>query len=483
MGKKSMKINAFLNMSKQICSVIFPLITVPYVSRILQKANYGKYNFGNSIVSYFILLAGLGISNYAIREGARIRNDKNKIEKFSSEVFTINIYSTLISYALLFILLFVSVKLKDYRALIFVQSLAIILTTVGADWINSIYEDYFYITVRYLVMQCLALMLLFIFIRNPEDYIKYAVITVIASSGGNLFNIFYVRRYVHLHFVKDCNVHTHLKPILLLFCNALAITIYVNSDTTILGLLKTEADVGIYSLSTKIYLVVKQVLNAIIMVSLPRLSALLAMDDQQQFKKMANKIMNALCTIIFPSIVGLFALSKECILIVGGNQYVAGSNALRILSFSLAFAVLAAFYYCVIMLPFRQEKICLIASVISALINIILNFIIIPIWNYNGAAFTTLISEAIVFSIYKYFSRKYPKVGCSKNVIFSTLIGCIGIIIACAIVRYFIHETVLIIVASILSSCVIYFIIQIVMKNNIVLEIVNIFLEKIITRA
>ena len=137
--------NAFLNMTKQICAVIFPLITVPYVSRILQRENYGKYNFGNSIVSYFILIAGLGIVNYAIREGARIRNDRKKLNRFANEVFTINIYSTIIAYILLFIIVHFSAKLKLYQPLIFVQSLSIILTTLGADWVNSIFEDYLYI--------------------------------------------------------------------------------------------------------------------------------------------------------------------------------------------------------------------------------------------------------------------------------------------------------------------------------------------------
>ena len=90
---KSIKINAALSVIKQLCSVVFPLITIPYISRVLQVEAYGKVNFGNSVVSYFVLLAGLGVSTYAIRDGARIRDDKKEITEFASQVYTINIIS------------------------------------------------------------------------------------------------------------------------------------------------------------------------------------------------------------------------------------------------------------------------------------------------------------------------------------------------------------------------------------------------------
>lgn len=102
MKKKSVGVNAVLNIIKQCCAIIFPLITFPYISRVLQVENYGKVNFSGSIIGYFYLFAALGIANYAVREGARIRNDKDKIQTFASEVFTINFISTIISYALLF---------------------------------------------------------------------------------------------------------------------------------------------------------------------------------------------------------------------------------------------------------------------------------------------------------------------------------------------------------------------------------------------
>lgn len=478
MGNKSIKINAILNMLKQLCAVVFPLITIPYVSRVLQVTSYGKYNFSSSIVSYFSLLAGLGIANYAIREGARVRNDRDKIEKFSSEVYTINIYSTIVSYAILVILLLFSVKLQNYTLLIVVQSLAILLTTIGADWVNSIYEDYVYITIRYLIMQVLGLIAMFLFVKQPEDYIIYAIITVLASAGGNLFNLVYIRKYVHLRLVRHCNLKTHMRPIFLLFFNAIAVTIYVNSDMTILGLIQSEEAVGIYGLPTKIYIVVKMVLNSIIIVSLSRLSAYLGKGEVQEYQRLANKIFNVLCTLIFPAVVGLFILSKEVIFIVGGAEYADGYNALRILSVSLGFAVLAGFYCCCVLLPYKQEKILLIASIISGVTNISLNFVAIKIWSYNGAALTTMLSEAIVFAIYLIVCRKYPKISCTVKTMIPVLIGCLSIITICIVFKGIFENVLIQVIVSIACSGIAYFMIQIVFKNEIVMQMLRMVLKK-----
>ena len=278
---KSIKVNAALNITKQLCKVIFPLITMPYVTRVLQTSGYGKYNFGSSIVSYFILLAGLGISDYAIREGARVRDNREKFQRFSEEVFTINVLSTIVSYTVLFGLLLFSKKLLDYRLLIIVQSIPIILNTLGCDWVNSVYEDFFYITVRYIAMQILSVLLLFVFVRTADDYVIYALVTTIASAGGNILNFFYVRWYFRLRIAGNMNLKQHIKPIMMLFFNTIASTIYVNSDTTMLGYLRDETVVGIYGLATKIYLVIKQLLNAIVMVALPRLSAYLGRGEKK----------------------------------------------------------------------------------------------------------------------------------------------------------------------------------------------------------
>ena len=155
MQTKSIKINAILNVIKTCSTIFFPLITYPYVFRVLMPDNIGKVNFSNSFISYFSLIAGLGIGTYAIRECAKVRDNKERLNNFSSQIFSINIFTTFIAYLLLFFALVFFRKLDNYRVLILLYGSTIVFTTLGADWINTAMEDFFYITIRTILFQIL----------------------------------------------------------------------------------------------------------------------------------------------------------------------------------------------------------------------------------------------------------------------------------------------------------------------------------------
>ena len=166
MKKKSLSVNAFLNGLRSVLNLIFPLITFPYVSRVLSVEGIGIFNFSNIYVGYFLLIAGLGVATYAVREGAKYRDNKELLSKFASQVFTINIYSTIIAYVLLLLSLIIFKSLHTYVLAILIFSLQIVFTTVGTEWVYTIYEDYSYITIRSIAFKIISILLLFIFVRK-----------------------------------------------------------------------------------------------------------------------------------------------------------------------------------------------------------------------------------------------------------------------------------------------------------------------------
>lgn len=163
-----MGLNAFLNGLRSVLNLIFPLITFPYISRVLSVNGIGIYNFSNTYIGYFILIAGLGIATYAVREGAKYRDNKEQIEEFSSEVFSINILATVIAYILLLLSLVIFKNLNNYVACILIFSIQILFTTLGTEWIYTIYEDYTYITIRSIIFKILSIILLFIFVKDRQ---------------------------------------------------------------------------------------------------------------------------------------------------------------------------------------------------------------------------------------------------------------------------------------------------------------------------
>ena len=175
MRNRSLKKNAALNVIKSALSVIFPLITYPYAFRILGASNIGKVDYSLSIVSYFTSIAALGVSSYAVRECSKVRDNRKEINTLASQLFTINVFSTLAAYLALFVIVLAVPKFHPYSVLIGILSISIIFTTLGIDWINTVYEDFLFITLRSIAAHIISLFLLFIIVRNKGDYYQYAI--------------------------------------------------------------------------------------------------------------------------------------------------------------------------------------------------------------------------------------------------------------------------------------------------------------------
>ena len=431
MKKKSLGINALLNGIKSIMAVIFPLISFPYVSKVLQVENIGKYNFVNSIVSYYVLLASLGITTYAIREGAKYRDDVENIKKFANQIFSINIFSTIVSYIMLIISIVTIPKFQNYMLLIIIFSIQMIFNAIGVEWIYSIYEDYLYITVRSIVIQIVSLLAMFLLVRKKSDYYTYALITVIANAGANVFNYIHAKSFCKISFTYKIDWKRHLKPIMIIFATSIATTIYVNSDMTLLGFLKTDYEVGLYSISVKIYKVVKSLLSAVLVVSVPRLSNYLGTNQKEKYNKTFNKILKTMFILVTPAVVGLYVLSDKIVLIISDKSYLPATNSLKILTVALYFCMFGWLFNSCVLIPNKKETKVFEATLISALLNLIANFILIPFWGQDAAAFTTLLAEACSMIICVICSKGLIKIEAMLKTIINVLLGCGGIIFIC----------------------------------------------------
>ncbi|WP_418417339.1 flippase [Blautia sp.] len=477
--EKSIGVNAFLNGLKTILSVIFPLITYPYAARVLQVENMGKVDFSNSVVSYFVLIAGLGISTYAIREGAKVRDNRDDLDKFSSEMFSINIISVLISILALIIVIVLVPKFHSYIPLIFVQSFAIFGNLIGVTWLYSIVEDYVYITVRSLVVHVVALVLLFLFVHGESDYVFYAATTVIANVGANIFNFIHAKKYVRIRLITKLNLKKHIKPILIIFASAVTTTIYVNSDKTILGFLSDEFHVGLYSTSVNVYTVLKSCIAAVILVALPRLSNYLATGHKKEYEKTAIDIFKMFMMILLPVMVGLFVTADAVIEIIAGSSYAEAATSLRILSISLVFSMIATYYTNAVLLPMNQEAIVLKGTALSAILNIVLNFILIGVFKQNGAAFTTLLAE-LLMCIYQYFYvRKVLRIKISLRYITSLLVGCLGIVAVSIVCDIVFRSFIINLIMKITISILVYASALLGLKNDMAYSMFNDVIQKI----
>lgn len=468
MEQKSIQTNAIYNVIKSAAAVIFPLITFPYASRVLLADGVGKVNFSLSVVSYFTLISSLGLATYAIRECAGARNNRERLGKVASELFSINMMTTVIAYLLLGITLIFAKPLQNYRALIVIQSTSILFATLGTDWLNSAMEDFRYITLRTVGFQILGLALLFVFVRTPEDYIKYAIITVISGSGSNVLNIFYRRRYCRVRLTTKLQLKRHFMPILWMFVMLLSQNIFHQADVTMLGLMRNDYEVGLYSTSVKIYTIINQVITSVIWVVLPRLSLYYAQQDQEKISSLLRKILGFITVLGLPCATGVFLLSEEVVTIVGGESYLAAAPALRILALALLISLYGGgFLGNMITLPSKRERYFMIACCITALVNVIINGLLIPSFGIYAAAASTAISELILLIILAARVGKEVCIGSLRNLFTAPVVGCAVIVATTLTICYFVSNLWIRTFLAVICGGIGYGVVLVVCKNEI----------------
>ena len=470
MKKKSLSVNAVLNMIRTALSVIFPLITFPYISKVLSIDNVGRYNFAYSVITYFQLFAALGINTYAIREGAKLRADYVKISQFASEVFSINVLSTGIAYIALGIAILIVPQFQGYGPLLFILSGVIITTTLGCEWVYSIYEEYLYITIRSILAYIFSLILLFTLVKQPNDILNYAIVTTVATGGANLLYVYSKKKYCNIKFLwnhKDIYIQKHIKSILMIFGNTVTTNIFVNSGVLLLGFLSTEYHVALYSVSSKVYAVVKNLLAAVIIVSVPRLSNYWGTGKKDLFKQILNQIFIALISLVLPAVIGLMVLSKEIILLISNENYLPAQNSLVILCIALILSIFNWFFTSCILIPTKNEKKVFRTTSICAVVNICINCICIPIIQENAAAIATVFAEGIGMLISFHYAKEFFYPFIKKRDLISVIVGNILIAIICLICKNYIDTLYIRIGIAIILSVFVYGLALILLKNTI----------------
>lgn len=477
--RNSLRVNAILNSIRSILNMLFPLITYPYITAVLSVEELGKYNFSLSIINYFALIAGLGVSSYAIREGARIREDKKALGDFANQMLEINLISMFIAYTLLFFMLGISTTLVPYRKLILFLSVQMMFTTIGVEWIYSIFEEYQYITIRSILFKIVSIILLFVLVRKEGDVFQYAGVVMFATTGSNILDAIFARKYFRFSFVSLKKLKKHIRPIMILFASNIAVMVYVYSDTTMLGLMTNDYTVGIYAVSSKVYSMMKSILSAVLVVSIPRLSNLYGTKKMSEFRYIVQNITDTITLLLIPSVVGLILQSKNIILFISNERYLQATSSLSILSVALIVCMYGWIFNQCILLPAQKEKIILDATIISAVVNIVLNLILINIWKENATAFSTLIAEGIMLGICGWKSREICKVKVFNKNLLTVCIGTVAIIGMCYVIKMFEFQSAIELLTSVILSGIAYFIVLILLKNEIMLTLIEKFSNSI----
>lgn len=480
MKEKSIIKNFIANSILNISAFIFPLITFPYVSRILNPIGMGKISFISSVVAYLLMIAQLGIPTYGIKMCAKVRNDRKKLTKLTHELLIINSIMSIIAYIILFIILVISTKLKQEQKLLFVISSSIFFNTISVEWLYKGMEEYGYITKRSLLFKVLSVILMFMFIHNEGDYIKYGAITVFSSIGSGIFNFINMRKYIDFRCSEKYNFKNHIKPIFTFFAMNIAITIYTNLDIVMLGIMKGDAEVAYYNAAVKIKLLLTSVVASLGTVLLPRSSYYLDNGNKSEFFMITQKALNFIFVIGVPIVIFFILDSEQGILLLAGESYRLSIVPMKIIMPTVLIIGLTNIMGFQMLVPLEKEKYVLKATCYGGLINIVLNLILIPKYASIGVSLATLASEIVVLialfvSFKNIFFEMFSKIQYFK-IITSALISSLVVLLVNSNIKSFIFS---LIIGGLLFGLV-YIACLIIFKESLTNDIIkNYYTKKI----
>lgn len=468
MVQKSLKKNAILNFLRSFMNIAFPIISFPYASRILLPDGIGKVNFANSVIEYFVLIAGLGVGMYAAREASKIRDNASALNKLTREILAINIVSTLLAYILFAIALFALPKFSDYRILLIVCATKVLFSSISMEWLYQAEEEYGYITLRSAFFQLVSLVMLFVCVKTHDDYIWYALIGVVSNVGANICNLLYARRFVNVFERTSLEIKKHLRPIFTFFGVACASKIHSAMDTVMLGFMADDMAVGYYSAASKIRRLVVELITYVLGTLMPRSSYYI---ETKQFDEYNNILKKAAGIVFFfsvPATAGLIVLAQPIIVLFSGSEYLSAIPIMRVMAPIVIVYSVTSFLNHVVLTPYRKERYVLYAQVIGCVLNIGLNIPLITLWGAFGAGLSTLFVESAItlFLVISAIPNIKDALAHLGIFLLKTVIGSVIMFLAVHFVISLSSIAFVQLLCGVLSGVLVYAIVELLLKNE-----------------
>lgn len=481
--KPSIKKNFVMNVILTLSSVIYPFITFRYVSKILTPVGTGKVSFATSVLSYYWIIACLGVPTYGIRAVAKYRENREKLSRTVHELFFISMFMTVIAYLLLGISLYLVPRFQEDKLLYWIISLEMILYTIGMDWLYKGLEKYTYITIQSIIFKIIAIILMFILIHKQSDYFVYGFLTIFAAGASHILYFINAHKYIDMRWMGNYEIKKHLKPVLIFFAMSCATTVYTHLDSVMLGFMATNADVGFYNAAVKIKVIMVSLVTSLGAVLLPRASYYIQQGKKEEFRRISSKAINFVFLVAIPVIIYFVIFAEPGIYFISDKAYAPGIPAMRIIMPTILFIGLTNILGIQMLVPLGKEKSVLYSEIAGAIVDVIINALLIPKYAAAGAAFGTVVAEATVLLV-QYLSIKDEVKSAFINIKYHKIIIAILASAASSFWVLFLHlGNFMTLLISAMLFFGIYLIILLILKEDLTYEIVLQVLNKIKNRS
>ncbi len=452
----NIKKNFFYSSILTTANYIFPLLTFPYVSRVLGVTNVGICSFVDSIIHYFILFSMMGIGCVGIREVAKYKNDRQKLDETFSSLFWLNTITTIIALVILFFATCFIDKLKIHWQMMAIGSLKLIMNYMLIEWLYKGLEEFRFITIRTIIVKVLYIIGVFLLVRQASDYHIYYLLTVMMIVVNAFVNIIYSRHYVTLLF-RNIGVTLYIKSFFILGIYALLTSMYLSFNVMYLGFVSGETEVGYYSTASKLYRILIAMFTAFTGVMLPRMSSLLSEGKVDEFKKFLRKSTNILFAFSIPLVIFTIVFAPAIINIIAGKGYEGAILPMRIMMPLMLIIGYEQILIIQALMPLKKDRAILRNSIYGASVAIILNILLVPIFASVGSSIVWFASEFVVLCSGQYYVSKYIGIHFPWNSLIRNIVTNIPLMILLYFINFLTGRFLPIAIASVVVS--VYFVI------------------------
>ena len=400
--------NSVFYLLYNVLRIAFPFLTGIYVSRVLLPESIGTVAAAQNLTQYFVIFAFLGIPTYGLREISKVRNNPEEKNKVYSELFLINLISTILFTCVYLVIVFSINSYRENLYLYLVTGIPIALNAFNISWLYEGLEEFKFMSIRNLVFKAVSFCFLIVFVKTEQDVLLYALVTVVGTAGNGIVNMVYAPRFASLSF-KDLNLRSHMQSIMYLVVVNLAIELYSLVDITMMNFICSKDSIAFYKYGRSIESILMQIVNTFTMVLVPRISFYYKEKMYDEYNNLLSKGLKIIIFCGLPMIVGLYYTSDSLMTTFYGNQYIASSLVLKILSLLLCISPIGYLLGSRVLLVVGRERMMVLPVGVGAVVNVVGNAIVIPIFAEVGAAMASVFSEIIVMVVYVNLGKKYFK--------------------------------------------------------------------------
>lgn len=432
MSQPSIKKNFAYKSVLTLSTYLINFITFPYVARVLGVERIGLVNFVDNTVNYFLLFATMGVGLLGVREIAAVKEDKKRRDQVYSSMLALNLLFTLVSLGIYLLCISTIPKLCQYDELFYIGTAKILFTVFLVEWFFTGVENFRYITLRSILIKVLYIISVFLFVRDTSDYRLYFILTVGVVVLNALINQLYIRKFVRVRW-NNIQLFKYLKQNVTLGIYTLMTSMYLTFNVMYLELVSNNTEVGYYTTAFKLYSVILGFFTAFTNVMLPRMNSLLANGEKDRFQELVNRSFSVMATCCIPLILCSMIMAPQIVYILSGPGYEGAILPMRIIM-PAAFAVGVAQVLAIqVLMPMKKDKVLLIASIIGAVVSLLINLLVVPSVKSVGSAVVLLCSEMGVTGMYVWYVLSQeliliPIKAIGKNVLFSlpSVVICLG---------------------------------------------------------